>query len=57
MSTYASLWVFRTIRVGNKAKERISVRVFQENKARQIFRENENFLPSDTHTYVCVSEG
>ena len=56
MSTYASLRVFKTIRVGNKANERISVRVFQENKARQIFRKNQNFLPSDTHTYVCVSE-
>ena len=57
MSTYASLRVFRTIRVGNKANERISVRVFQENKARQNFRKNQKFLPSDTHTYVCVSEG
>ena len=31
--------------VGNKAKGRISKRVFQENKARQIFRKNEHFLP------------
>ena len=38
--------------VGNKAKGRISKRVFQENKARQIFRKNEHFLPPDTHTYV-----
>ena len=29
--------------VGNKAKGRISKRVFQENKARQIFRKNEHF--------------
>ena len=36
--------------VGNKAKERISKRVFQENKARQIFPKNEHFLPPDTHT-------
>ena len=32
-------------RVGNKAKGRISKRVFQGNKARQIFRKNEHFLP------------
>ena len=31
--------------VGNKAKGRISKRVFQENNARQIFRKNEHFLP------------
>ena len=43
--------------VGNKAKGRISKRVFQENKARQIFRKNERFLPPDTHAYVCVSGG
>ena len=55
--------------VGNKAKGRISKRVFQENKARQIFRKkdisyplirkhkNEHFLPPDTQTYVCVSWG
>ena len=35
---------------GNKAKERISKRVFQENKARQIFRKTNIFLLSDTHT-------
>ena len=29
--------------VGIKAKGRISKRVFQENKARQIFRKNEHF--------------
>ena len=28
--------------------------MFQENKARQIFRKNEDFLPPDTYTYVCV---
>ena len=38
--------------VCNKPKGRISKRVFQENKARQIFPKNENFSPSDTHTYV-----
>ena len=48
--------------VGNKAKGRISKRVFQENKARQILRKtdisyplihkrkNEDFLPPDTQT-------
>ena len=34
--------------VGNKAKRRISKWVFQENKARQIFRKNEHFLSPDT---------
>ena len=29
--------------VGNKAKGRISKRLFQENKARQIFRKTKNF--------------
>ena len=29
-------------------------RVFQENKAHQIFRKNKHFLPPDTHTYVRV---
>ena len=43
--------------VGNKAKGRISKRVFQESKARQNFRKNKHFLPPDTHTYVCVSGG
>ena len=42
--------------VGNKAKGRISKRVLQENKAPN-FPENEHFLPSDTHTYVCVLGG
>ena len=31
--------------------------MFQENKARQIFRKTNIFLPPDTHTYVCISEG
>ena len=30
--------------VGNKAKGRISKRVFRENKARQIFRKKKHFL-------------
>ena len=33
--------------VGNKAKEWISKRMFQENKARQIFWKNEHFLPPE----------
>ena len=40
--------------VGNKAKGRISERVFQENKARQIFQKTNVFLPPDTHTYVLL---
>ena len=56
--TYARLLLpFYTKRVGNKANRRISKWVFQENKARQLFRKNKNFLPSDTHTYVCISGG
>ena len=31
--------------VGNKAKGCISKQVFQKNKARQLFRKNEHFLP------------
>ena len=38
--------------VGNKAKGRISRRVFQENKLQPNFPENEHFLPPDMHTYV-----
>ena len=40
--------------VGNKAKGRISKRVFQENKARQIFPKNEHFLPPDTATTPAI---
>ena len=39
--------------VGNKAKGRISKRVFQEYKA-AIFSEKRTFLPHDTHTYVSI---
>ena len=42
---------------GNKAKGRISKRVFQENKARQVFRKTNIFYPPGTHTYVYVSGG
>ena len=40
---------------GNKAKGRISKRVFQENKARQFFRKAKNFYPlTRTRTYAQV---
>ena len=39
---------------GNKARGRISKRVFQENWARQIFRKTNIFL---RRTYVCISGG
>ena len=42
--------------VGNKAKVQISKRVFQENKASQIFQKTNISYP-DTKTYVCVSGG
>ena len=42
--------------VSNKAKGRISKRVFQKTKHAE-FSKNEHFLPHDTHTYVCVSGG
>ena len=54
---YYSLLFFETnIFVSNKAKGRISKRVFQENSTSN-FRKNEHFIPRDTHTYVCVSQG
>ena len=36
----------------NNAKGRISKRVFQENKARQIFRKKKHFLAPDTHVWI-----
>ena len=39
--------------VGNEAKERISKRVVQENKARQVFRRANISYPLDMHT--CIS--
>ena len=43
--------------VDRKGKRRISKPVLQENKASQIFRKNEHFLPTDRHTHVCESGG
>ena len=40
--------------VGNKAKVRISKRMFQESKARQNFRKTNIFYPPDTQTDVWV---
>ena len=43
---------------GNKAKGPISKQVFQENKARQIFRKTDISYPlKRTRTYVCKSGG
>ena len=43
--------------IRNKAKGRISKRVFQESKACQNFRKTNISYPRDTHTYVCISGG
>ena len=41
--------------VGNKPKGRVSKRVFQENKASQIFlKTNISYPQLRTHTYVCL---
>ena len=40
-----NLFRIRPSSVGNKAERRISKRVFQENKARQIFRKTHIFYP------------
>ena len=50
-------FLLRDARKENKTKGRISKRVLPENKARQNFPKNKNFLRPDTHTYVCVSGG
>ena len=42
--------------VGNKAKGRISKRVFQENKARQIFQRTNISYPM-IHTRTCAYQG
>ena len=38
--------------VGTKAKGRISNGCYEKNKARQIFKKNEHFLPPDTHMRI-----
>ena len=43
--------------MGNKAEGRTSKRMFQENKARQIFRKKEHFLPPDTLVRTCAYHG
>ena len=43
--------------VGNRAKGRISKRVLQEKKARQIFWKTNISCPLIRHTYACVSGG
>ena len=42
--------------VGNKAKGRISKRVFQENKGRQIFQRTNISYPM-IHTRTCAYQG
>ena len=41
--------------VGNKANGRISKRVFQENKARQIFRKTNISYPSNGKLHLLVA--
>ena len=43
--------------VGNKAKERISKRVFQENKARQIFEKRTFLTPRYADVRTCAYQG
>ena len=49
-------WSFFHEFVGNKAKRRISKRVFQENKARQIFQKTNISYPL-IWTRMCVYQG
>ena len=53
--TSRKIWRSNKLFVGIKAKGWILKQVFQENKARQVFRKHEHFLPPDTHTHVYVS--
>ena len=39
--------------VGNKAKGRISKRVFKKKQSTPTFSKNVHFLPTDTHFDVC----
>ena len=45
MKKLENLTVFKSVTVGDKAKGRISKRVFQENKARQIFQKTNISYP------------
>ena len=53
MHRFSWKWQF----VGNKAKGGISKRVFQENKARQIFRKTNIFTPWYAHLRTCANQG
>ena len=50
------VYIIITDIIGNKAKGRISKQVFQENKARQIFRKT-NISYSLTRTRTCPYPG
>ena len=49
--------VISHIFIGNQAKGRISKRVFQENKARHIFRKTNAFTPWYPNVRPCVYQG
>ena len=53
MHRFSWKWQF----VSNKGKGRISKRVFQENKARQIFRKTNIFTPWYAHVSTCANQG
>ena len=42
---------------GNKANRAILKTGVSRKQSTQNFSKNEHFLPTDTHTYVCVSGG
>ena len=57
-SSKCSHWIYLSKFIGNNAKGRISKRVFQENRARQIFRKINISYPlirRRTHTYFLIS--
>ena len=51
-----SVIILKSYIVGNKAKGRISKRVFRENKARQIFRKTNISYPL-IRTRMCANQG
>ena len=53
---YEKTKIYKNQVVGKKAEGRISKRVFQENKARQIFP-NPNIVYSLIHTCTCAYQG